>query len=702
MKIKSLKARNFCSYSSLDLSLDGQDLIGIIGRYTDDSERSNGSRKSTLVELILYVLFGRCRMGKAVDSLIKVGETDVFGSVEFEMNNMSVLVDRSTKIKKSGKSASDMNVIINGDPKAEGVTKSEVLLAEILGTDYDVFTTMNFFVQENSDGFTSATAGERQAYVRKIDRNMRIFELARDKAAKALAFVNDEVSGKSAVYNELVRANEGIDVSGLNERQGMLELENEEHKKKLDELQTLKKQQEEFVIKAKHKQELALEIRELAKNIEFSRLEIETEFSNLVKYNKQVEEAKSFLGDIRDDIEDELGRAKARKAEVEQECHDAVTKEIQLSTAMEQYTSSMAPQIREKEAEIDEWRNTEVCRVCDSRISDLHRNKKIANIEADIVTIKAGMPDEQEIIRAKELAENLKADVEAITAECEKMTEVITQRNALLTTIEHGNEMAKSLMSKVEVMKKGLSDSEARVSELQAEHDSIEDVDISKLIDHDADINKVQTAIDNNTREIGAIDEQVSKHKENADKIYTMGEELREYAEDVEAYAFLVEAFGRNGIPNMLTEVVLSAIQEKANAILAEVAPEMSVEFVTQKETKKGSTAETLDIMIEYNGVVRPYETYSGGERTILNFAIRLAISQHMAGSMGKKIELVVLDEVFGALDSSNRAKVVSVLQTLRKSFKQIFVISHSEIKDCFPHLIEVERDRAGSSIRRY
>ena len=702
MKIKSLKARNFCSYSSLDLSLDGQDLIGIIGRYTDDSERSNGSRKSTLVELILYVLFGRCRMGKAVDSLIKVGETDVFGSVEFEMNNMSVLVDRSTKIKKSGKSASDMNVIINGDPKAEGVTKSEVLLAEILGTDYDVFTTMNFFVQENSDGFTSATAGERQAYVRKIDRNMRIFELARDKAAKALAFVNDEVSGKSAVYNELVRANEGIDVSGLNERQGMLELENEEHKKKLDELQTLKKQQEEFVIKAKHKQELALEIRELAKNIEFSRLEIETEFSNLVKYNKQVEEAKSFLGDIRDDIEDELGRAKARKAEVEQECHDAVTKEIQLSTAMEQYTSSMAPQIREKEAEIDEWRNTEVCRVCDSRISDLHRNKKIANIEADIVTIKAGMPDEQEIIRAKELAENLKADVEAITAECEKMTEVITQWNALLTTIEHGNEMAKSLMSKVEVMKKGLSDSEARVSELQAEHDSIEDVDISKLIDHDADINKVQTAIDNNTREIGAIDEQVSKHKENADKIYTMGEELREYAEDVEAYAFLVEAFGRNGIPNMLTEVVLSAIQEKANAILAEVAPEMSVEFVTQKETKKGSTAETLDIMIEYNGVVRPYETYSGGERTILNFAIRLAISQHMAGSMGKKIELVVLDEVFGALDSSNRAKVVSVLQTLRKSFKQIFVISHSEIKDCFPHLIEVERDRAGSSIRRY
>jgi len=702
MKIKSLKARNFCSYSSLDLSLDGQDLIGIIGRYTDDSERSNGSGKSTLVELILYVLFGRCRMGKAVDSLIKVGETDVFGSVEFEMNNMSVLVDRSTKIKKSGKSASDMNVIINGDPKAEGVTKSEVLLAEILGTDYDVFTTMNFFVQENSDGFTSATAGERQAYVRKIDRNMRIFELARDKAAKALAFVNDEVSGKSAVYNELVRANEGIDVSGLNERQGMLELENEEHKKKLDELQTLKKQQEEFVIKAKHKQELALEIRELAKNIEFSRLEIETEFSNLVKYNKQVEEAKSFLGDIRDDIEDELGRAKARKAEVEQECHDAVTKEIQLSTAMEQYTSSMAPQIREKEAEIDEWRNTEVCRVCDSRISDLHRNKKIANIEADIVTIKAGMPDEQEIIRAKELAENLKADVEAITAECEKMTEVITQRNALLTTIEHGNEMAKSLMSKVEVMKKGLSDSEARVSELQAEHDSIEDVDISKLIDHDADINKVQTAIDNNTREIGAIDEQVSKHKENADKIYTMGEELREYAEDVEAYAFLVEAFGRNGIPNMLTEVVLSAIQEKANAILAEVAPEMSVEFVTQKETKKGSTAETLDIMIEYNGVVRPYETYSGGERTILNFAIRLAISQHMAGSMGKKIELVVLDEVFGALDSSNRAKVVSVLQTLRKSFKQIFVISHSEIKDCFPHLIEVERDRAGSSIRRY
>lgn len=84
----------------------------------------------------------------------------------------------------------------------------------------------------------------------------------------------------------------------------------------------------------------------------------------------------------------------------------------------------------------------------------------------------------------------------------------------------------------------------------------------------------------------------------------------------------------------------------------------------------------------------------SGGETDVLNLALRLAISQMIAGRSGHPLSLLVLDEVFGSLDDSRRDNVMSLLANLRSRFEQIILITHIEsIHDAVDNCIWVEFD---------
>jgi exonuclease SbcC len=121
----------------------------------------------------------------------------------------------------------------------------------------------------------------------------------------------------------------------------------------------------------------------------------------------------------------------------------------------------------------------------------------------------------------------------------------------------------------------------------------------------------------------------------------------------------------------------------------------------TQKETKAGEQRETLDIVVFDNGVEKPFENYSGGEQTIINLAIRLALSRIISSLHGVQMQSLFLDEVLAELDEVNREEAIKVIAYLSKSFEQIFVISHTdEVKDIIDSSILVERYESHSEVR--
>ena len=161
----------------------------------------------------------------------------------------------------------------------------------------------------------------------------------------------------------------------------------------------------------------------------------------------------------------------------------------------------------------------------------------------------------------------------------------------------------------------------------------------------------------------------------------------------------LGKAFGRNGIQASIIQNAIPELQQDANEILARMTEnELRVAFRTQKETKSGTTTETLEIDISDGAGTRRYELFSGGEAFRVNFAIRIALSKLLARRAGARLETLVIDEGFGSQDTEGRWRLVEAIQAIQDQFARILVVTHlDDLKDAFPTRIEVVKTATGS-----
>jgi exonuclease SbcC len=84
-------------------------------------------------------------------------------------------------------------------------------------------------------------------------------------------------------------------------------------------------------------------------------------------------------------------------------------------------------------------------------------------------------------------------------------------------------------------------------------------------------------------------------------------------------------------------------------------------------------------------------EVVSGGTEDIAAIALRLAVSQMIAERAGHPLSLLILDEVFGSLDSIRRSNVLTLIRRLSGVFEQVILISHiDETRHAVDHAIEV------------
>jgi exonuclease SbcC len=172
-------------------------------------------------------------------------------------------------------------------------------------------------------------------------------------------------------------------------------------------------------------------------------------------------------------------------------------------------------------------------------------------------------------------------------------------------------------------------------------------------------------------------------------------------AEQEGIYRELSRAFGKGGIQALLIEMALPEIETEANRLLARMTDNrMHVKFETQKETKKGTVQETLDITISDELGTRAYEMFSGGEAFRINFAIRIALSRLLARRAGAPLPTLIVDEGFGTQDSTGLEKLKEAIISIQDDFDKILVITHLEdLKDAFPVRIDVTKTPEGSMI---
>lgn len=158
-------------------------------------------------------------------------------------------------------------------------------------------------------------------------------------------------------------------------------------------------------------------------------------------------------------------------------------------------------------------------------------------------------------------------------------------------------------------------------------------------------------------------------------------------------------AYGKNGIPALLIEAHgVPQIEREASRILGQLGVPFRIELVTQREKKSGGLADTLDVVVHGPDGPLRFESYSGGEQTRLAFALRVALARLIASRRASQIGVLFLDELT-YLDATGLTAVAEVLKGLTE-FRSVVLVSHDErLVDSFDSVITVVRDETGSRL---
>lgn len=147
----------------------------------------------------------------------------------------------------------------------------------------------------------------------------------------------------------------------------------------------------------------------------------------------------------------------------------------------------------------------------------------------------------------------------------------------------------------------------------------------------------------------------------------------------VQQYAWLAEAYKR--VPVLMIDNAIPVVEREANLALQQLSAKgMTLRFETQKALKTvDKLVDELNIIVRDQVGERSYETYSGGERGLANFATRLGLSALTSTRSGARLETLIIDEAFASLDSSVTERMRTYLATLPERFPLVLVITHDE-----------------------
>ena len=194
------------------------------------------------------------------------------------------------------------------------------------------------------------------------------------------------------------------------------------------------------------------------------------------------------------------------------------------------------------------------------------------------------------------------------------------------------------------------------------------------------------------------LEKRVKELQELGPEVEKLKEDLKVYDRQREVFAILKqEIFHRKGILVFAINQLLQGISIEASQILGDLTDQRlnNIRIIPTAETRGGA------VMIDVEGVdglFHDVSTFSGGEKTQINAALRFAIAKELArmpqiGRAYGNMKTLFIDEGdLGSLDTeSARVYFVRKLLNLGDLFERIILITHiTEVAEQFPNRIRV------------
>ena len=124
---------------------------------------------------------------------------------------------------------------------------------------------------------------------------------------------------------------------------------------------------------------------------------------------------------------------------------------------------------------------------------------------------------------------------------------------------------------------------------------------------------------------------------------------------------------GKSGFMTYVANRAVSVLEGTVNSFLKKFKSSLSVNINGFKILRDGSVREKIEVFALENGLnAETFMSKSGGERGRINLAGVLSI-QHLINlsTNGKGLNLLMLDETFGGIDSEGQEGIIRILENL-------------------------------------
>ena len=652
--------------------IDFSNLEGIVGLFG-----SNRCGKSSIPGTIMYSLFNETDRGSISNlHVINARKGDCEARVEFELNNALYRVERmSTKYTnaKSTGAITKMNLFLideDGnvleDVSGEQRRDSDKILRSMIGEPYDFLLT-SFASQGEMNTFIRNGATDRKKLLNNF-LDLGFFDQMhlklKEESVEIKSFIRsmggtnyDDVIKKCVeTINSLTIEKDSLErtASSLKEKELSLGIS----------LATAKKGSG-----YSHS-----DIDSKKKECEKIRLEIEKNDIKISEIENKIDEDKKKLTKI------SLIKENFPIESLREEVKNLGTLEIleaRLSSSLDRENERLKQQSKSI-SRLSEVPCGDMFPTC-KFIRDSHRDKtliddqknKISNLEKELLESRRIITE----IKKRSLEEKIEK-YEKILRE-----EVSLSSESRALEVEKNSYISKS----VELLKK-LRDLEEKISEMEL---NLLDDDVQEsILKIENELSSTSLRLKESESGLLRMERTIGSESSSLEKYQKDKLSFSEKSKLWKIYESLIQAYGKNGLPQVILANQLPVINNEIKSILQGVCG-FTVSLV--------SSGNDLEINLDYGDSMRPIEMGSGMEKMMASLAIRVAL---INVSSLPKSDILIIDEGFGALDETNVEACNRLLVSLKRYFKTIIVISHVDaIKDAVDNIIEISRSGQDSYV---
>jgi len=692
MFLREIEIQNFGIIREAHLLFpESNPVVGLVGRYEaeEDSGRSNRAGKSTFVEAIEYLLFGKARTrhhGKLINRTARAAGEGM------KVRGIYVLQDgREIEIIRSRTNDGKGTASVTGF-EGSGWAEVNERIAELIGFSHEEYKNTAYFSQGDIHSFMVSTPKEKRGLLLDWLDQTR-WEVRSEFAKQRAGEASNKAQQLAGTLNALPEPEgdpEELEAQA-EEAKDAAEITREEIKIAEEKLEALKAEYRE-VIKAAQAMVERKQLTDQITEVEAALEEAERNAEKKLQLEEEVRSERKRLKEV-----------KAKQAEKLQAARDAyLTVRDARNKARDRYqaakqTGGVCPVLSEPCERVDPEQTNSL----KERAGEMRGVYEAAREEFDEIKGR----QEEEVLE-------IESSIQALEGKMRGLGNTDTQR--LEEMLDRLDGWLQAVNSKIP--------------------DGGRDVGIinNEKMDAGEEIKRLNRLLGQYETEARAFQDAAQRARDYAERKERIGKSLEAARLDLGAWQYCKFMFGDRGIPNEFIKGAFETLESDINYILSRMNCGLSIEFRPYRETKNFESSclacgsefsprerkcsickeprqrkrvEQLVLIIHdaAEGTQSDFSLDSGGGQTLISFAVRLALLFFKVRQGSGEVPPIVLDEIAGMLDPVNRQAVIDVILhilTEEYGIKQIFWISHnSEILDLIENGIAVTRQGAYSTV---